>query len=166
MKEITPPNSMPIQDLQSYVGDLGEDLRPKALQLLKAARQEKTNFLESIRRKRIRELTEKYDALYSEFTEYDHWVSSYANLASRPWITDDETGETTRQNIEVTTLLNISTQGLLSERETVRALLADISNQLNGLNSEAVNQLIIYISVLSLLIAFVSLVISGVALLK
>jgi hypothetical protein len=159
-------NAMPIQELQSYVADLGDNLRPKALKLLNETRQEQTRLLESLRRKRIREFTARYDNLYLEFMEYDHWVSTYADMASRPWVTDDETGETTRQNIEVATLLNISAGGLLSQRETMRALLGDISSQLSSLNGEATNKLIIVMSVISLLIAFVSLIISFVALLK
>jgi hypothetical protein len=107
----------------------------------------------------------EYDELYKKYIKHDAQVSSYCGMVSNPFSRDEE-GNQLQKNLEEVMLLNISSEGLTSQRETIQAVLGDISGQISSLNAEANNRFVNLLAVLSLLVALVSFVVSLIALLK
>jgi len=125
-------DGVPIDELRSDIYFEGIEIRTTASKLLKECRAFKITFWKSIRKKGIQQLAARYDNLYEKYVSHDAYVLSYAGMCSNPWSRTEE-DEVETKNIETLMKLNISADGLISQRETIRMLLTDISNQLNNL---------------------------------
>jgi hypothetical protein len=157
--------SIPIDELRSDIYFKGIALRNEAQALLQQCRKFEMTFWKSLRRTEVRKFTFAYDELYQKYIKHDASVSSYAGMCSNPFERDEE-GNQLRKDLNRVMLLNISAQGLTSQRQTIQVVLGDISSTINGLNSEANNRIVNAVAVLSLIVALVSLVVSLIAFFK
>jgi hypothetical protein len=163
MDDETP--GIPIDELHADIYFTGIGLRSKTLELLKDARAYKVAFWRSDKNE-VDFFAKRYDKLYEGYMDYDSRVESYTRMCSDPWYRDEETNVMLSKDIDHLSKLNISSDGLLAQRESVRLVLSDVSNQINNLYSELNNVFVNLLGVISLAIALASLVISLVALLK
>ncbi|MFL6281907.1 MAG: hypothetical protein ACJ74Q_01920 [Pyrinomonadaceae bacterium] len=122
---------IPTNELREYIYFEGIELRKEAQKLLKECRDFRVKAWDALGRRQIHGFSTHYDELYDRYIKHDANVSSYCGMASNPW-TRDEEGERVMQDPRHLNILNISSIGLTSQRETIRSIFQDISNQING----------------------------------
>jgi len=154
----------PIYELHSYIHSRGMGLEMKTLHLLKQARAYKIEVWWR-HREIIDDFSKEYNTLYDDYVGYSKYVSGYVRMCADPWSRDEE-NNVERKDVNTLSTLNISSTSLMEQRDWLKMLFTDISNQINNLNHDLNNALINWLAGFSLFVAFVSLVVSLVALVK
>lgn len=156
---------MNISELKELIADEGKKVSAHALKVLDAARHARVGF--SISRQQLNKLRLEYDSVQHEFREYDRSFWSYLGMSTRPAGTneiDEDGNEVKVFHPDVHGPLSQYASYLLAQRASVTTTLRDITDQINTLEAQATINLTVWLAALSLLVAVVSLVISGLAL--
>jgi hypothetical protein len=150
--------SMDDLDLKEQLVEDGHKISTKAFSLIKEARKLKIGFKNAFFRSRLEGLENEYDNLFSEFMQYDNYVSSYLGMATRPFRmeTQDEPTYIFTLDTERIKVLTYSYH-LISQRNNLRNLMVDAGNLLSSNRNQANNNAAIIVAVISLFIAIFSL---------
>jgi uncharacterized protein YwgA len=145
--------------LRKDITSKGYKIRDDAITLLKETRKYRVGFRDIIYiSKQVENFESRYDALYELYIEYDAQMTNYCETVSNPFKEGAEGGYTVNANERYMNALNISTNGLVSQRDTIRTVIQDITNQLNDINNQSNNLTATLLGLLSLFVAIIALV--------
>ena len=148
-----------ILELKEDILERGRDLESEALTVLKDARKYRPRPIEAFRRTHLANLDDRYDTLYRSFLDYEGYVEGYMGMAARPITHETVGGEQTRRiSFESHFPLLVYALHISSQRETLRAVLRDVSDAIGSGWAQANSNAALLVAALALTASIVALV--------